>query len=57
MNDCMWTVFHTGEEDGTSKRILVNQQIHKTQSINEAVQARLQDFTNVAPEFYGISLW
>ena len=35
---------------------LINHTIHKTQTIIETVQARLQDFTNVAAQFYRTSL-
>ena len=54
MNDCMWAVFCLSEEGETFERVLVNHQIHKTQTIVDTVQARLQDVTNVAAKFCGI---
>ena len=57
MKDCMWLVFSLSEDGVKVKRILVNHQIHNTQTIIETVQARLQDLTTVAAEFYGISSW
>ena len=56
MNDCVWAVSCLSEEGKDFKKILVNHQIRKTQTIVEIVQARLQVFTNVAANFYGISL-
>ena len=57
MNDCMWVVFCLSDDGEKFKRRLVKLQIQKTQMIIETVQARLQDFTNVAAEFYGVSFW
>ena len=45
------------EEGGKVKRSLVNHQTHKTQTIIETVQTRLQELTKVATEFFGISSW
>ena len=56
-SNCLWAVLCLSEEDEKFKRIPVNHQIHKTKTIIETVQARLQDLTNVAAEFHGISLW
>ena len=53
MNDCMWAFFHLSAEGDTFKKMLVNHQLHKTQTILETVQARLQDLTNVAADIYG----
>ena len=55
MNYCMWAVFYPSEEDEKIKKILVNHQIRKTQTIIETVQAKYRDLTNVAAEFYAIS--
>ena len=55
MNDCMWAVFYLSEEGDTRERILVNHQIHRTQTIIETAHARPQDLTNVAAEFSAIS--
>ena len=46
MNDCMWSVIWLSK--------LMNHQNHKTQTIIEAEQSRLQDIRNVAGEFYWI---
>ena len=57
-NDCMWSVFCASEESEKFQgKILVDHQIHKTHTIIETVQARLQDLTNVATEIDGISSW
>ena len=45
MNDCMWAVFYLSEEGENFKRFLGNHQSHKSQTIIETVQARLQDLT------------
>ena len=57
MNDCVWAVFCLSEEIEKFKGILVDHKNHKTQTVIENVQARLQDLTNVAAEFNGISVW
>ena len=44
----MSAVFCLSEEGEKFKKILVNHQIQKTQTIIETVQASLQDLTNVA---------
>ena len=41
LNDCMWTVFYLGEEFDKFKRIAMNHQIPKRQTITETSLARL----------------
>ena len=52
MDDCMWDVLPLSEEGGKSRECLVNHQIHETQTRIEAVQAKRQDLTHVAAEFF-----
>ena len=57
MNGFMWAVFYLSEEGEQIKRIVVDHQIRKTQTIIETVQTRLEGVKNNASEFDGITLW
>ena len=50
-NGCMWAVFYLSEEGENVKRIMVTRHSHKTQTIIETVQVRLQNLKNNASLF------